>query len=169
MILVIYISKTELEIHSGKISKFKIFHIRPNYHLIFFRWKGENVSTTEVENVISSVAGLRDVTVYGVEVGNLEGRAGMATIVDPDGQLDLKKLAEEFDKHLPAYARPLFLRTTEHADMTGTFKLKKIDLQRQGFNPNVIKDKLYFRKGNSEYVPLTKEIYEDIISGKIRV
>lgn len=115
------------------------------------------------------MAGLRDVTVYGVEVGNLEGRAGMATIVDPDGQLDLKILAQEFDKHLPAYARPLFLRITDHADMTGTFKLKKIDLQNEGFNPNVIKDKLYFRKGNSEYVILTKEIYEDIMSGKIRV
>lgn len=33
-----------------------------------FRWRGENVSTTEVEAVISKVADQRDAVVYGVEV-----------------------------------------------------------------------------------------------------
>ena len=93
----------------------------------------------------------------------------MATIVDTNGDLDLKSLAAELEKHLPAYARPLFLRITDHADMTGTFKLKKIDLQKEGFNPELIKDKLFFRNGKNEFVKLTKEMYDDIISGKIRV
>lgn len=137
--------------------------------ILFFRWKGENVSTTEVEAVISSVAGLRDVIVYGVQVGNTEGRAGMATIVDPDGELDLKALASALDKSLPSYARPPFLRAAQQADMTGTFKFKKFDLQKEGFNPELIKDKLYFRHGNSDYVELTKDIYSDVISGKIRM
>lgn len=33
-----------------------------------FRWKGENVSTSEVEAVISNVVNYQDVVVYGVEV-----------------------------------------------------------------------------------------------------
>jgi acyl-CoA synthetase (AMP-forming)/AMP-acid ligase II len=33
-----------------------------------FRWRGENVSTAEVEAVISNIAGLKDAVVYGVEV-----------------------------------------------------------------------------------------------------
>lgn len=33
-----------------------------------FRWKGENVSTTEVEASISNIVDLSDVCVYGVEI-----------------------------------------------------------------------------------------------------
>jgi len=80
---------------------------------IFHRWKGENVSANEVEELVGKAVGKLDVTVYGVEVGNLEGRAGMATIVDPEGQLDLDALAPKIDKCLPSYARPLFIRVAE--------------------------------------------------------
>lgn len=38
-----------------------------------FRWKGENVSTTEVEGTLSRLLDMTDVVVYGVEVpGNLQ-------------------------------------------------------------------------------------------------
>ncbi|CAH1391129.1 unnamed protein product [Nezara viridula] len=133
-----------------------------------FRWKGENVSTSEVEAIISSIIGLKDCTVYGVEVGDLEGRAGMAAIVEPSGTLDFDGLANSLKTSLPSYAIPLFIRLIAEVEMTGTFKLKKTTLVKDGFNPSIIKDPLFYRKG-STYAPLTKEIYEQIISGKIRV
>ena len=47
----------------------------PDYHLFFvdrvgdtFRWKGENVSTNEVADVISDAPGIKEANVYGVEV-----------------------------------------------------------------------------------------------------
>ena len=45
-----------------------------------FRWRGENVSTTEVETVMSGILGGRTVAVYGVRLKGTEGRAGMAAI-----------------------------------------------------------------------------------------
>ncbi len=84
-----------------------------------FRWKGENVSTAEVEAVISSIVGLKDAVVYGVEVPGSEGKAGMAAIADPDGNLDLAVLADGLTKQLPAYARPLFVRSLKEISMTG--------------------------------------------------
>ncbi|KAK0087178.1 hypothetical protein PV325_001630 [Microctonus aethiopoides] len=134
-----------------------------------FRWKGENVATAEVEGVVSNVAGYRDTTVYGVQVPGMEGRAGMAAIVDPDCLLDFKALAEGLDRALPSYARPIFLRIVKELEMTGTFKLKKINLQKEGFDPNKIQDKVYFRSGNKEYVEVTPELYQEIISGSTQL
>ncbi|XP_012262603.2 long-chain fatty acid transport protein 1-like [Athalia rosae] len=134
-----------------------------------YRWKGENVATAEVEGVVSNVAGHRDATVYGVPVPGMEGKAGMAAIVDPDSLLDFKALAEGLDKALPSYARPIFLRIVKELEMTSTFKLKKINLQKEGFDPNKIQDKVYFRSGNKEYVEVTPELYEEIISGTAKL
>jgi len=133
-----------------------------------FRWKGENVSTTEVEGVVSNVAGLKDAVVYGVEVPNVEGRAGMAAIVDTDNTLDLAAFVKGVQANLPSYACPLFVRVLSQLEMTGTFKLKKQDLQVEGFNPRRIKDQLYFLLGG-QYVPLTEKLYEDIINGSLRL
>ncbi|KAL0273775.1 UNVERIFIED_CONTAM: hypothetical protein PYX00_006374 [Menopon gallinae] len=133
-----------------------------------FRWKSENVSSAEVEDTITAVIGLREVSVYGVEVGTLEGRAGMATIVDPNEEVDLQMLHSELSRRLPFYARPLFLRLTNEVAMTGTYKMKKSDLQKEGFNPAVISDKLFFNNG-SGYVELTADLYDQIVSGKIRI
>lgn len=130
-----------------------------------FRWKGENVATAEVEGVISNIAGKREATVYGVQVPGMEGRAGMAAIADPESLLDFKALAEGLEKALPAYARPIFLRIVKELEMTGTFKLKKVNLQREGFDPAKIQDKMYFLSGNKEYVEMTPELYQEIISG----
>ncbi|XP_014230312.1 long-chain fatty acid transport protein 1-like [Trichogramma pretiosum] len=134
-----------------------------------FRWKGENVATAEVEGVVSNVAGHRDTTVYGVQVPGMEGRAGMAAIVDPESLLDFKALAEGLDKSLPSYARPIFLRIVKELELTSTFKLKKFNLQKEGFDPNKIQDKVYFRAGNKEYVEVTPQLYEDIISGTAKL
>ncbi|XP_054282944.1 long-chain fatty acid transport protein 1-like [Macrosteles quadrilineatus] len=133
-----------------------------------FRWKGENVSTSEVESVVSSIVGLKECTVYGVQVGDLEGRAGMMAVEEGDEPLDLPGLAEGLDRALPTYARPVFLRLAQVLPHTGTFKLKKIDLQKEGFNPSTISDKLYLRQYLS-FTRLTPELYEDVITGKIKI
>ena len=83
-----------------------------------FRWKGENVSTTEVEAVISNILGLKAVVVYGVQIPGTEGRAGMAAIPDQNRTIDLKRLYQDLAKKLPAYARPIFIRLVESIDTT---------------------------------------------------
>ena len=87
-----------------------------------FRWRGENVSTIEVEAVISNALKQQDSIVYGVEVPGVEGRAGMAAIVgspEEGAGLDLNAFLQAIKQHLPSYATPLFLRFVEHLDITG--------------------------------------------------
>ncbi|XP_028407578.1 long-chain fatty acid transport protein 4-like [Dendronephthya gigantea] len=87
-----------------------------------FRWRGENVSTSEVEGVMANALGLNSVVVYGVQIPGCEGRAGMAAIEDPDGVIDVKYISSKLPEVLPSYARPVFLRVTNVVDITGTFK-----------------------------------------------
>ena len=68
----------------------------------------------------------------------------MAAIYDPNGEVDLEKLAQIVQQQLPTYSWPLFIRLVKHLDITGTFKLKKFNLQQEGFDPSKISDKLYF-------------------------
>lgn len=134
-----------------------------------FRWKGENVSTSEVEAEVSNASGYRDTVVYGVEIPNMEGRAGMAAVLDPERQVDLTKLAQTLKETLPSYARPMFVRLlTKDMDMTGTFKLKKLDLQKEGYDPNVIEDALFYLSPKGSYESLTKEVFDQISRGEIR-
>lgn len=134
-----------------------------------FRWRGENVATSEVESVVSNVIGLKDAAVYGVEVPGVEGKAGMAAIYDPDNSLNVKEMAEGFKKSLPSYARPLFIRVLSELPMTGTFKMKKKDLQMDGFNIKKVKDPVYFLDHTGVYVRLTEQIHNDILDGKVRL
>ncbi|CAJ0953070.1 unnamed protein product, partial [Mesorhabditis belari] len=102
-----------------------------------FRWKGENVSTTEVEGILQPVMEVADATVYGVQIGKMEGRAGMAGVVLSDGvdqQKFLKDIAVRLTSNLASYAVPVFIRFLKEVDKTGTFKLKKLDLQKQGYD-----------------------------------
>ncbi|XP_056640721.1 long-chain fatty acid transport protein 4-like isoform X1 [Diorhabda sublineata] len=134
-----------------------------------YRWKGENVATTEVELVISDIIGPKDVVVYGVEVPKNEGKAGMIGIADKNRTVDKKTLAEGLKSQLPAYAVPLFLRIMDSVPLTGTFKMKKTDLQREGFDINVIKDPLYvYDNKKVDYVPIQK-FYLDIINGTVKL
>lgn len=133
-----------------------------------FRWKGENVSTAEVETIISEITGFKECAVYGVEVGELEGRAGMAAIADPNNELDFDKLVAAVDKALPVYARPIFIRVLKSLPVTGTFKLQKINLQKDGFNPSNTSDKIYVRQ-KSSYVLLTDDTHSKIVSGELKI
>ncbi|XP_017766329.1 PREDICTED: long-chain fatty acid transport protein 4 [Eufriesea mexicana] len=134
-----------------------------------FRWHGENVATSEVEAVISNVIGLKDAAVYGVEVPGAEGKAGMAAIYDPENTLNIKEMAEGLKKSLPSYARPLFVRVLSELPMTGTFKLKKKNLQQDGFDIKKITDPIYFLDNSGVYVKLTEQIYDNIHEGKVRL
>ena len=133
-----------------------------------FRWKGENVSTSEVAGILSGVAGVQEATVYGVKVGELDGRAGMASLV-VDKSFDIGSLAAAADELLPAYARPVFVRLQPQIEVTGTFKYRKVDLVAEGFDPAVIRQPLYVRDGDKGYVKLTKAVHAKVESGALRV
>ncbi|XP_053980372.1 long-chain fatty acid transport protein 4 [Hylaeus volcanicus] len=134
-----------------------------------FRWRGENVATCEVEAVISNAIGLKDAAVYGVEIPKVEGKAGMVAIYDPNNTLNIDEMAEAVKKLLPSYARPLFVRVVSELPITGTFKLKKRNLQQEGYNIKTITDPVYFLEKSGVYVRLTEQLYNDIIEGKVRV
>ncbi|KAI6229717.1 AMP-binding enzyme [Aphelenchoides fujianensis] len=135
-----------------------------------YRWRGENVSTMEVEGVLQPVMSIQDATVYGVEVQGREGRAGMigATLVEgADMDKTLAELSERLPEHLPAYAVPLFVRFCKQVERTGTFKLKKADLQKQGFDPAACNgDPLfYWNAEERKYLPLDTQMFVDIQTG----
>ncbi|HBC57188.1 MAG TPA: long-chain-acyl-CoA synthetase [Gammaproteobacteria bacterium] len=135
-----------------------------------FRWKGENVSTTELENIISDYPDISETVVYGVEIPNTNGRAGMASITPADGkQIDFKGLYEYLAKELPHYAVPVFLRIKDSMATTGTFKYQKSDLKKESFDPGAVTEPLYvlLPKG-SEYVPLTQDIFSKINQNEYR-
>ena len=124
-----------------------------------FRWKSENVSTTEVGDAFADLDGVESVTVYGVQVPGIEGRAGMAAVVMQDGRgFDAAAFYSRAAERLPRYAMPIFVRVPAAADMTTTYKLRKVDLQRQGFDAAQVGDPLYVRDDAARrYVPLTPE------------
>ncbi|XP_005557736.2 long-chain fatty acid transport protein 6 isoform X3 [Macaca fascicularis] len=136
-----------------------------------FRWKGENVSTTEVVDVIGMLDFIQETNVYGVAISGYEGRAGMASIIlKPNKSLDLEKVYEQVVTSLPAYACPRFLRIQEKMEATGTFKLLKYRLVEEGFNPLKISEPLYFMDNlKKSYVPLTRELYDQIMLGEIKL
>ena len=171
-----------------------------------FRWKGENVSTMEVEATVSAVVGLRDCVVYGVEIPGTEGRAGMVAIPDPERKVEVDKVGDYSKwsapnitlfqlykgliEKLPAYARPIFVRLVDKIDVTGvlsvidplcqqtlidnllsaTYKLKKRDLQSEGFNPELVGAGavLMLDQKLQCYLPLEQEQYNNIINGNLR-
>jgi fatty-acyl-CoA synthase len=134
-----------------------------------FRWKGENVATSEVSEAICAFPGVKHANVYGVAIPATEGRAGMAAVVAED-PLDLAGFRKHLVSRLPPYARPLFLRIRNEVEVTGTFKYSKTDLVRQGYDPIAINDMLYFDNLESEaYTPLDKDLYDRIQVGGIHL
>ena len=109
-----------------------------------FRWKSENVSTTEVAQQLSRYTAAEMINVYGVQVPGQEGRAGMAALVMAAGErFDAAALYRLAVEVLPSYAVPLFVRVMAVMDMTGTYKLRKVELQREGYHPDNFSDALF--------------------------
>jgi fatty-acyl-CoA synthase len=134
-----------------------------------FRWKGENVATAEVAEAIAEFPGVIEATVYGVSVPGAEGAAGMTTIV-AEGAFDLGALRTHLVRRLPAYARPLFVRIKDRIELTATFKHKKNELQREGYDAAATRDAIYFDDpAQQAFVPLDAELRARLVAGEIRL
>jgi fatty-acyl-CoA synthase len=134
-----------------------------------FRWKGENVSTSEVEIAISSMPGVKHAIVYGVTVPGQDGRAGMAAVTPRDG-VDVAKLYQHLTERLPSYARPVFLRLQGEVETTGTLKYRKVDLVKEGFDPMNTNDPLFVVDADRKtYAPIDAEVLRRIVSGAMRL
>jgi fatty-acyl-CoA synthase len=134
-----------------------------------FRWKGENVSTTEVEEAIGAFDGVLAANVYGVNVPGRDGRAGMATIAAQPA-FNLALFREHLLQRLPEYARPVFLRLRSDIETTTTFKIKKIDLVQQGFDPRTIHDPIYVNDPTAKaFVRVDAPLYERIVGQQVRL
>ena len=133
-----------------------------------FRWKGENVSTAEVEQRLADAPGVKEVIAYGVPVPGQDGKAGMVALV-VDGRFSARPFADWVDQELPTYARPAFVRLIKSADTTGTFKYKKTDLVADGFDPEKGGDALYVRGGKNGYAKLTDAARRAILNGELRL
>ncbi|XP_054626465.1 long-chain fatty acid transport protein 2-like [Dunckerocampus dactyliophorus] len=136
-----------------------------------FRWKGENVATTEVSDILTLSDCLKEANVYGVQVPGHEGRIGMAAVtVKEDAQFDGSKIYNHVVSYLPAYARPRFIRIKDVVELTGTFKQMKVKLVEENFDPGRIQDPLYILDDNHKsYVPLTAQVHASIISGIMKL
>jgi fatty-acyl-CoA synthase len=134
-----------------------------------FRWKGENVATSEVNRAVADCPGVVDATTYGVEIFGADGRAGMAAVVVDDG-FDLREFQSCLARRLPAYACPVFVRICATLEVTETFKQKKQELVREGFDPRLVKDSLFFRDAVSGiYRPINADIYARILEGSAKL
>ena len=138
-----------------------------------FRWKGENVSTTQVENIVSDYEKISEAVVYGVEIPNTNGRAGMAAITLQDGQSlseqDLSSMADQFKTELPAYAVPVFLRIQKQIETTGTFKYSKTKLKEEAFDPEKCKEQIFvLLPGESAYSEVDADVFQKINQGEYR-
>ncbi|TPQ37451.1 long-chain-acyl-CoA synthetase [Bradyrhizobium guangdongense] len=134
-----------------------------------FRWKGENVATSEVNDAVREFPGVVDATTYGVSIPGADGRAGMSTLVVNDG-FDLTGLAAHLAARLPPYAHPLFIRIAHELDATDTFKQKKGELARDGFDPDKVADPLYFSDpSGGNYRRIDAAFYADIVRGAVRL
>ena len=134
-----------------------------------FRWKGENVSTTEVSEAICAYAGIKHANIYGVRLPGANGRAGMAMIVF-DGELDLAQFRTHLYNRLPEYAHPLFLRIRGELPVTATFKYTKNELVREGYDPAVVSDTIYFNdRQRGAFVPLDRDVFYRLKTGQVRL
>lgn len=149
-----------------------------------FRWKSENVSTSEVSEVLGAHSEVHEANVYGVALPNHDGRAGCAAVVfnqqiassnlsdpalEPSRQV-LDDLAAHVLKNLPRFAAPLFLRVTPEMQSTGNNKQQKHTLRTEGVDPSLVskKDRLYWLQGNS-YVPFGPRDWERLNGGQVRL
>ena len=134
-----------------------------------FRWKGENVATSEVNQAVVQCPGVVDAATYGITLPGTDGRAGMVAIVTGEN-FDLGELRHHLAHQLPAYACPVLVRVCATLDSTETFKQKKHELVREGFDPARVQDPLFFLDVDSGcYRPVDAEAYAGLMNGALRL
>lgn len=136
-----------------------------------FRWKSENVATTEVAQVLGIYPGIAEANVYGVVIPQHDGRAGMAALVLQEGaDIDFTHLYNYLRQKLPKYAVPIFIRITPSLNMTGTFKQQKVEIRNQGIDLSKVPetDVILWLKGDT-YTPFTIDDYAQFESGKVKL
>jgi fatty-acyl-CoA synthase len=134
-----------------------------------FRWRGENVATSEVSDAISTFPGIKEATVYGVTIPQTDGRAGMVAVATK-GELNLPAFRAYISARLPQYAVPLFLRIRGELQVTATFKHTKNDLVRDAYNPSATTEPIYFNDPERKaFVLLDEPLFARIQSGHIRL
>jgi acyl-CoA synthetase (AMP-forming)/AMP-acid ligase II len=153
-----------------------VLRLDRRHHLYFvdrvgdtFRWKGENVSTGEVQQQIAAWPPAAVAAVYGVCIPGTEGRAGMLSLCLREGhRFDADAFKAHIDARLASYARPLFVRLMPAMNVTGTLKVRTVALQKEGFDPTEITDPIYFcHPGRDCYVPLDGELHAEIVAGRL--
>ncbi|MHA1727815.1 MAG: AMP-binding protein [Promethearchaeota archaeon] len=133
-----------------------------------FRWKGENVSAQEVENILNSHPLIETSAVYGISIPNAGGKAGMASIkIKSDSSFNRYEFDESIIKHinesLPSYAIPVIIRIRKEFEFTGSYKVIKTNLRKEGYNIEIVKDPLFFRDSKTKtYIPMNKDLYQQI-------
>lgn len=131
-----------------------------------FRWKGENVSTNEVAELLNGAPGVLESNVYGVVVPGSEGRAGMASISVND-KFDIGAFARHVCESLASYQRPYFVRVKQRGlNVTGTFKHQKTSYRDEGYDPKRVTDPLYFLDGD-RYVPIDQALFQRLQAGEL--
>jgi acyl-CoA synthetase (AMP-forming)/AMP-acid ligase II len=147
-----------LELHAGKWLSFA------DRAGDTFRWKGENVSTNEVAEILDGANGVLEANVFGVEIPGTEGRAGMVAISIDEG-FDLEAFTKHIDENLASYQRPLFLRIlADEMRVTATFKHQKVEYRDEAFDLARVKDPLYVRDGDG-FAALTPARHEELERG----
>ncbi|TPX36688.1 hypothetical protein SmJEL517_g01381 [Synchytrium microbalum] len=134
-----------------------------------FRWKGENVSTNEVGEAITTYPNVKEANVYGAAVPGKDGRAGMAAITAEPG-FDISGLGKHVSDRLPNYALPIWIRILEEVAVTATFKHQKTTLRNEGMDITKFKDVTYmFNFETKNYEIFDKKKYDEVVSGKAKL
>jgi fatty-acyl-CoA synthase len=128
-----------------------------------YRWKGENIAASEVNDAIRKCPGVVDASTYGVAIPGADGRAGMAALV-VDQDFKFAEFAKFLSDHLPVYALPVFVRFCRALAVTETFKQKKQELIAEGFDPSVVSDPLYLLDpASGAYRRIDRSLYLRIV------
>lgn len=132
-----------------------------------FRWKGENVATSEVEAALSASSSISQAVVFGVDIPGADGKAGMAAVtLAPGAGFDGHELARLAYERLPGYAVPLFVRVVDELETTSTFKSRKVELRKQGYSPDDDTDLFVLAGRTDGYIPAYAGYAADVAAGR---
>jgi len=142
-----------------------------------FRWKGENVSTAEVSDVLGRFPGVVEANVYGVDLPGHDGKAGAAAIyIDPQqrAHFNHSEFLNHAREHLPKYAVPIFIRHLKELTATHNNKQLKTPLKQEGVHPEKVKndDEIFWIDGHGKgvtYVPFTRQDWDSLHVGKAKL